>query len=76
MNRLRARKVELGRSNGDRVEITKGLDAGDTVVVSADSNFSDGMQIILKSIKKPPTRPGAKPPVRGAIPPSGGPALP
>jgi len=76
LNRLRARKVELGRSNGDRVEITKGLDAGDTVVVSADSNFSDGMQIILKSIKKPPTRPGAKPPVRGAIPPSGGPALP
>jgi hypothetical protein len=45
LNRLETRHVETGKSNPDRVEITKGLETGDRVCVQADAHFSEGMKV-------------------------------
>jgi len=45
LNRLETRRVETGKSNPDRVEITKGLKTGDRVCVQADPHFSEGMKV-------------------------------
>jgi RND family efflux transporter MFP subunit len=49
LNRLETRRVETGKSNPDRVEITKGLEAGDRVCVQADPHFSEGMKVNVEN---------------------------
>jgi len=50
LHRLRSKEVELGRSNPDRVEIVKGLAAGDSVVTSAEPDFAAGIHVILGAL--------------------------
>ncbi len=54
LSRLRLVDVELGRSNPDQVEITKGLSEGQTICVTAEPDFADGMKVVKAA-------PGTKP---------------
>lgn len=45
--RARIRSVEVGMINDESAEITKGLEAGDRVVVAPQSNLTDGARVQL-----------------------------
>ncbi len=45
-NTVRTRKVVAGRVMGDRVEILRGLNEGETVVISGQINLTDGSKIV------------------------------
>ena len=47
LRRIRAQFVEVGRSNPDRVEITKGLSSGERICAVAEPFFRDGMRVQL-----------------------------
>lgn len=54
----RARPVALGVSDGTRVEVVRGLQPGEMVVVAGQHNLRDGSRVILPGQRGPGTRSG------------------
>lgn len=58
MNRLRARPVQTGRSNPDRIEIVSGLKAGESVVTVSEPEFRSGLRVRVGTPRvRPPLTP-------------------
>lgn len=53
-HRVSIQPVALGQTNGDHVAITKGLKAGDTVVVDGADRLRDGARVVLPGEALPP----------------------
>jgi RND family efflux transporter MFP subunit len=47
-HRIHAVPVQLGRANPDRIEVTQGLHAEESIAVTAEPDFSDGMMVLLE----------------------------
>ena len=45
--------VQLGRHNGQRVEVTKGVKAGDVVVTAGENRLSNGMAVTIDNTVNP-----------------------
>ncbi len=53
-NKIHSRKVELGLQEGWRVEVTKGLKAGDRVVVVGQRSVTVGQKVnVIRSVRNP-----------------------
>ncbi|HXQ80783.1 MAG TPA: MdtA/MuxA family multidrug efflux RND transporter periplasmic adaptor subunit [Opitutaceae bacterium] len=63
-NKVSAKAVTLGASEGERVAIISGISAGDNVVVDGADRLRDGMEVVVST----PAQPGAKPPGRPGAP--------
>ena len=51
-NRVTLAKIETGRREGDHIEVTEGLDAGDSVVDSGVGFLADGDSVaVAQSIR-------------------------
>ena len=59
------RKVELGVTDGDRVEVRSGLQPGDKIVVDGADKLRDGAKINVRAEAPNPNAPAAAP---GAAP--------
>ena len=59
------RKIELGVTDGDRVEVRSGLQPGDRIVVDGADKLKDGAKINLRAEA---TDPDAPPAATGAAP--------
>lgn len=56
IGRLRARKIELGRTTISRVEVLKGVSVGDRVVIVAEPDFAEGMRVMVGASPKGTSR--------------------
>jgi multidrug efflux system membrane fusion protein len=61
-NTVTARTVALGTSEGERIEVLSGLDAGDRVVVDGADRLREGSQVVIQG----ETAPAAPAPKAGA----------
>lgn len=59
-NTVSVRKVELGVTDGDRVEVLSGLNPGDRVVIDGADKLRDGAKVVLRP--EPNNPPGAAQP--------------
>jgi membrane fusion protein (multidrug efflux system) len=50
--RAQLRLVQLGRTVGDQVEVTRGVDAGESVVVQSTSRIGDGAAVVAATCEK------------------------
>ena len=48
LNRIHLRKVLLGQSNPERVEVKQGLSEGERICTVIDPKFADGIKIKVK----------------------------
>jgi multidrug efflux pump subunit AcrA (membrane-fusion protein) len=66
--RVRARRVEVGAALGDRVEVARGLAAGEPVVVAGQERLRDGARVtaVAAPVAAPPGAPTAPNAVTGA----------
>ena len=62
-NTVSVRKVELGVTDGDRVEVTSGLVPGDRVVIDGADKLRDGAKINVRA-----EAPAGAPPAAGTPP--------
>ncbi len=62
-DRLRFRKVDVLRTDGDRVIIQSGLEAGDRVGVSVVEAAVDGMKVRVVEAEEQEAGDGSEPPV-------------
>jgi multidrug efflux system membrane fusion protein len=68
-NTVSVRKVELGVTDGDRVEVRSGLVPGDRIVVDGADKLRDGAKINVRAeteTGKPPTTPATSPDKAGS----------
>lgn len=52
LNRIQARRVELGRGNPDRSEVVQGLKPGDRVLITAEPDYVEGSRVIIGDAPK------------------------
>jgi HlyD family secretion protein len=62
-NRLRSRKVALGRFNPDRVEVLSGVAAGQRICKTVDGDFADGLKVVIGP--RDPAKAAARPMTSG-----------
>jgi multidrug efflux system membrane fusion protein len=55
------RKIELGVTDGDRVEVRSGLQPGDRIVVDGADKLRDGAKINVRAEASDPNAPAAAP---------------
>jgi membrane fusion protein, multidrug efflux system len=60
-NTVSVRKVELGVTDGDRVEVRSGLQPGDKIVVDGADKLRDGAKINVRAEETDPNAPAAAP---------------
>jgi hypothetical protein len=48
-NRLRSRRIEVGRANPDYIEVTQGLTIGERVVQTAEPDYVEGERVIVST---------------------------
>jgi membrane fusion protein, multidrug efflux system len=60
-NTVSARPVSTGITEGDNVEVTSGLRAGETVVIEGQDKLQDGMKVQVRSASATATGRGVKP---------------
>ena len=48
-NQVRSRTVDVGPTRGDQIEVRRGLDGGESVVLGAPSQLKDGARVRIKS---------------------------
>lgn len=60
-NKVAARDVQLGATEGERVAVTKGIHVGEKVVVDGADRLKDGMEVAAQLAAAPGASPAAKP---------------
>jgi len=60
------RKVELGVTDGDRVEVLSGISPGDRVVIDGADKLRDGAKIVMRDAANANNPPGAAPPTQNS----------
>ena len=60
------RKVELGVTDGDRVEVLSGISPGDRVVIDGADKLRDGAKIVMRNAADANNPPGAAPPTQNS----------
>jgi RND family efflux transporter MFP subunit len=64
--------VEIGLEEADRVELTKGVQEGDAIVVGGAGSLRNGDQLVVAGQAAPAGRPGGQGPAQGRGPQEGG----
>ena len=60
------RKVELGVTDGDRVEVLSGISPGDRVVIDGADKLRDGAKIVMRDAADANNPPGVAPPTQNS----------
>ena len=60
------RKVELGVTDGDRVEVLSGISPGDRIVIDGADKLRDGAKIVMRDTADANAPPGAAPPTQNS----------
>ena len=54
-NKVSAKAITLGNTEGERVEVTAGLSIGDKVVVDGADRLKEGMEVVAQTPGQKPT---------------------
>jgi multidrug efflux system membrane fusion protein len=67
-NKVSAKTVTLGTTEGERVAVTSGISPGDKVVVDGADRLKEGMEVVAQVQTRSGARPGANPTGKPATP--------